>query len=480
MLLKGLVVVVVVVMHALKSVFRYASCDKWGSSLNPIIAEQPVDTPLRPPKAKLAEEKAVATLPKPSSEVRRPGGRRPLVRPTLERTEEPQADTDASAGEGSMVGQDKSGLSLDREISGGVAVLQPSNRKRLITSSQMIDNTSSAEANEANPPLKRPKEEESSHETSELKAGQPPVGDAAVAQVLSTDDQEEQSTEEMDTDRATEPIEEVEATKEDDVGDKDGRDTHVDASVHMKSQDTDADIDYNATPMEDALAKSEAAVQLFDENLKIDDLKDEVQLTTETDVDDEMEEGELPEEPEQALETTALEAHREPSDTGEQAGNVFSGASLGEPVEKNDLDISEIGEGDTTAKRAAVESDQNPITPSGGTDASPSRTTDVYAPLVREPSPNPAQTSASLEQQSTSTVTGGREPSPNQTQAAGSSEQQSTSTVADGAESRSTTINLQQRAILNRQARIQRTQQTARGRSQQSPQRVCFGSHHSC
>jgi nucleoprotein TPR len=336
----------------------------------------------------------------------------------------------------------------------------------------MIDNTSSAEANEANPPLKRPKEEELSHETSELKTGQPAVGDAAVEQVPSTDDQEEQPTEEMDTDQATAPIEEAEATKEDDVGDKDGRDTHVDASVHMKSQDTDVDVDYNATPIEDALAKSEAAMQLFDENQKIDDLKDEVQLTTATDVDDEMEEGELPEEPEQALETTALEAHREPSDTGEQAGNVFSAASLGEPIEKNDHDISEIGEGDTTAERAAVESDQNPIAPSGGTDASPSRTTDVYTPPVREPSPpNPVQTSASLEQQNTSTVTGGREPSPNQAQAAGSSEQQSTSTVADGAESRSTTINLQQRAILNRQARIQRTQQTARGRGQQSPQR---------
>jgi nucleoprotein TPR len=413
--------------------------------------------------------RAVATLPKPSSEVRRPGGRRPLVRPTLERTEEPQPDTDASAVEGSMVGLDKGGPSLEREISGGVAVLQPSSRKRLISSSQIIDNTSSGEASEANPPLKRPKEEESS----ELKNGQPLIGDVAVAQIPSTDDQEGQSTEEMDTDQASAPIEEAEASKEDDIGDEDDRDSHADVSIHIKSHDTDVDTDNNATPVEDALAKSEAAVQLFDENEKFDDLKDEAQLTTATDVDDEIEEGELPEEPEQALEIIALGAHRQPSDTGEQAGNVFSAASPGEPTEKNDSDMSEIGGGDTTTERAAAESDQFLIAPSGGADASPSRTTDGSP--VREPSPNPAQSipntaqsSASGEQQNTSTVTGGREPSPIRAQAAGSSEQQS-----------SRTINLNQRAIVNRQARIQRTQQIARGRGQQSPQRVRFD-HHSC
>jgi nucleoprotein TPR len=341
-------------------------------------------------------------------------------------------------------------------------VLQPSSRKRLISSSQIIDNTSSGEANEANPPLKRPKEEESS----ELKNGQPLIGDVAVAQIPSTDDQEGQSTEEMDTDQASAPIEEAEASKEDDIGDEDDRDAHVDASIHMKSQDTDVDTDNNATPVEDALAKSEVAVQLFDENQKFNDLKDEAQLTAATNVDDEIEEGELPGEPEQALEIIALEAHRQPSDTGEQAGNVFSAASPGEPTEKNDSDMSEIGGGDTTTERAAAESDQFLIAPSGGADASPSRTTD--ASPVREPSPNPAQSSASVEQQNTSTVTGGREPSPIRAQAAGSSEQQS-----------SRTINLNQRAIVNRQARIQRTQQIARGRGQQSPQRVWFG-HHSC
>ncbi|KAK3159063.1 hypothetical protein QOZ80_2AG0145200 [Eleusine coracana subsp. coracana] len=430
-------------------------------------SEQMVDTPQRAAKAKLTEERAVSTLPKPSAEVRRPGARR-LVRPTLERTEEPQADTDASTVEGSIVGLDKTGPSLQRGISG--AVLQPSSRKRLISSSQMIDNTSSGEANEANPPLKRPKEEESSQETNELKNDQPPIGDAVVPP--STDDQEgQQPSEEMDTDQASVAIEETEATREDDIGDKDDTDAHVDASMHIRSQDTDVGIDNNATPVEDALVKSESAVQLYDENQKIDDLKDEAQLTTATDVDDEMEEGELPEEPEQPLEITALEeAQREPSDIGEQAGSVFSVASPGEPTEKNELDMSDIGESDTATERAAVESDQSPIAPTGGADASPSRTTD--ASPVREPSPNLAQTGASSEQQNTSTVTGGREPSPNQAQAGGSSEQRSTTTAADGAESRSTTttINLQQRAMLNRQARM-RAQQTVRGRGQQSPQR---------
>ncbi|TVU28462.1 hypothetical protein EJB05_19979 [Eragrostis curvula] len=433
-------------------------------------AEQLVDTPPRPAKAKVTEERAVATLSKPTTEVRRPGGRRPLVRPTLERTEEPQVDTDASAVEGSMVGQDKGVPSLERETSSGVAVLQPSSRKRLISSSsQTIGNTSLDEGNEANPPSKRPKEEESSQGASELKSDQPLVADVTAAQVgvlPSTDDQEgQQPTEEMDTDQASVPIEEAEPTREDDT--VDDTEAHVDASMQIKSQDTDVNIDINATPLEDALAKSEAAVQSFDEDQKIDDLKEEAQLTT-TDVDDEMEEGELPEEPEQPLGTTALEeAQREPSDIGEQAGNAFSVASPGGPTEKSDLDMSDTGEADSSAERAAGEPDQSPIAPSGGADASPIRTRD--ASPAREPSPNPGQTSASSEQRNTSTTTGGREPSPNRAQAGGSSEQHST--VADGDESRPRIINVNQRATLNRQARMQRLQQPSRGRGQQSPQR---------
>ncbi|XP_062220247.1 nuclear-pore anchor-like [Phragmites australis] len=429
-----------------------------------------VDTPPRPAKVKMMEERAVATLPKPSTEVRRPGGRRPLVRPILERTEEPQADTDASAVEGSIVSQDKGGPSIEREISGGVPMLQPSSRKRLTSSSQMIDNVSSGEANDANPPLKKPKEEDSSQGTSELKNGQPPVGDVAaqVAVLPSTDDQDgQQPTEEMDTDQASVPIEEAETTREDDVGDKDDTGAHVDASMDIKGQDTDVSIDINATPVEDVLTRSEALAESFEEDQKIEDLKEDAQLTTATDVDDEMEEGELPEEPEQPLESTALgETHREPSDIGEQAGNVFRAASPGGPTEKSDFELSETGEGDTTAERPVVEPDQSLIAQSGGADASSSRTADLSP--AREPSPNPVQVGASSEQRNTSTVTEGREPSPNPSQAGASSEQRNTSTASDGSETRSRTIILSERARQNRQARIQRAQQPARGRGQQS------------
>ena len=233
-----------------------------------LIAGRLVDTPPRLTKAKMVEDRAVAILSKQSTEVRRPGGRRPLVRPTLERTEEPQADTDTSAGDVSMVGQDKGGPSLEREASGSQPVLQPSSRKRLISSSQTIDSTSQGEANDANPPSKRPKEEESSQGASEVKSDQPPVGEIAaqVGVLPSTDDQDgQQSTEEM------EPMEEAEATKDDDVGDKDDSGANADASVDTKGQDADVSTDINVVPVEDAQAKSDAVIESFDEDQKIED-----------------------------------------------------------------------------------------------------------------------------------------------------------------------------------------------------------------
>ncbi|KAG2653926.1 nuclear-pore anchor-like isoform X2 [Panicum virgatum] len=424
-----------------------------------------VDTPPRLTKAKMMEDRAVATSSKQSTEVRRPGGRRPLVRPTLERTEEPQADTDTSAGDVSMVGQDKGGPSLEREASGSLPVLQPSSRKRLISSSQTIDSASQGEANDANPPSKRPKEEESSQGTSEVKSDQLPVGEIAaqVGVLPSTDDQDgQQSTEEM------EPMEEAEATKDDDVGDKDDSGANVDASVDTKGQDADVSIDMSAVPVEDAQAKSDAVAESFDEDQKIEDSKEDAQLTTATDVDDEMEEGELPEEPEPPSETALGETNREPTSEGELAGNVFRAASPGGLTERSDVDMSEI-EGDTTADHAAVEPDQSPVAQSGAADASPSRTAD--ASPAREPSLNPVQAGASSRPQNTSTATEAREPSPSPAQAGASSEQRNTSTVTEAAETRSRTINLTERARQNRQARFQQRAQpptTARGRGQQS------------
>ncbi|CAN6239472.1 unnamed protein product [Urochloa humidicola] len=428
-------------------------------------AGRPVDTPPRLTKAKMMEDRAVATLPKPSTEIRRPGGRRPLIRPTLERTEEPQADTDTSAVDVSMVGQDKGGTSQERETSGSLSVLQPSSRKRLISSSQTIDSASQGEANDANPPSKKPKEEEPSQGTSELKSGQLSVGDL----LPSTDDQDGQSTEEMDADPASTPMEEAEATKDDDVGDKDDSGAHVDASLDTKGQDADVSIDINAVPVEDAL------IEPFDEDQKIEDSKDDAQLTTTTDVDDEMEEGELPEEPEQPLETALGETNREPtSEIGEQAGNVFRAASPGGLTEKSDVDTPEV-EGDTTAEHAAVEPDQSPVAQSGAADTSPSRT--AGASPAREPSPSPVQATSSRPQ-NTSTGTEAREPSPNPAQAGASLEQRSTSTVTEAAETRSRTINLSERARQNRQTRFQqRAQQpaAARGRGQPTQRKDAAG-----
>ncbi|TVU28373.1 hypothetical protein EJB05_19890 [Eragrostis curvula] len=86
------------------------------------------------------------------------------------------------------------------------------------------------EGNEANPPSKRPKEEESSQGASELKSGQSLVGDVTAAQ--------------------------AEPTREDETVDDD-RGTCGCINAHQKP----GHLDINATPVEDALAKSEAAVQ---------------------------------------------------------------------------------------------------------------------------------------------------------------------------------------------------------------------------
>lgn len=379
------------------------------------VAGRPVDTPPRPAKAKMTEDRAA--VPKPSTEVRRPGGRRPLVRPPLERPEEPHADTDTAAVDASTVVQDKGGPSVERETSGILPVLQPSSRKRLISSSQMIDSASPGEANDANPPSKKPKEKESSQGTSELKSGQP-LGDlvAQVGVLPATDNLDgQQPTEEIDTDQASSPMVEAETTREDDVGDKD---ESGDASMDNKGQDADVNIDTNAIPIENELvmAKSEAAIESFDDDQKAEDSKEDAQLTTATDVEDDMEEGELAEEPE----------------------------------EKSDVDMSEI-DGETAAERAAVEPDQSPITQSGAADASPSRTAE--ASPAREPSPNPVQAGATSRPQNTSTATEAREPSTNPAQAGASSEQRNTRTISF------------ERARQNRQARFQ---PAARGRGQQS------------
>ncbi|KAE8812824.1 Nuclear-pore anchor [Hordeum vulgare] len=371
-----------------------------------------VTTPPRPAQVKVMEEKAVSSLPKPSTEQRR--SRRALVRPSLERTEELQADASTPAVDGSAVQekggtaaergstvvQEKGGPSLERETSGSVSVL-PSGRKRLMPSSQMRDDASHGEANDANPPSKKPKEDPAQN-SSELKTDQSAPEDVTTEapMVISMDNQDvqQQPGEEMGTDQGSLPVEEVEDIRDDEVGNNDDMEEHTGASMDIEGQDAEVNMDSDAAAVEDAPLKSEAVVESFDEDQKLEDAKEEGQITTATtDAEDEREEGELPDEPEQQSDSSPL-------DIGEQAGDAFRAASPGGPAAKSDADMSEeIVEGDGTAERAEVEPDQSPvIAQSGGADASPSRTTD--ASPAREPSPsNPAHAGASSEQQNPST-----------------------------------------------------------------------------
>ncbi|PNT69655.1 hypothetical protein BRADI_3g59627v3 [Brachypodium distachyon] len=392
---------------------------------------RPVVTPANPAQVKGVEERAVSTSSKPSTERRL---RRPLVRPTLERVEEPQADTDTPITEGSTVaqekgslslgrgstvnqekggpslergstivqekggrllerglGQDKVGLSLERETSGGVSV--PSSRKRLISLSQGRDDAPQGEASDSNPPSKKPKEE-FFHGTSEQKNDQSASEDVTAQAPVdpSMDNQDaQQPADEMDTDQASMPIEEVEDTRDGDVGVNDDMEERTDASTGIKDQYTEVHIDSGATAVEDMPVKSEAVEESFDEDQKLDDAKEEGQITTATDVEEEREEGELPEESEQHSDSS-------PPDIGEQAADSFRVASPGGLTEKSDTDMAEeVGEGET-AEHGTVEADQSPLAQSGGADASPGRNTDVSP--AREPSPsNPPHDGASSEQQ---------------------------------------------------------------------------------
>uniref|UniRef100_A0ACD5Z3M5 Uncharacterized protein n=1 Tax=Avena sativa TaxID=4498 RepID=A0ACD5Z3M5_AVESA len=427
-----------------------------GSSSQTPVTETPavdaaaagrqVATPPRPVQVKVTEERVANTLPKPSTK-----GRRPLVRPSLE---QPQADADTpvvegstvqekggvSTERGSTVSQEKGAPSLERETSGGVPVLPSSSRKRLIVSSQVRDDASQGEANDDNPPSKKHKED-FAQDSSELKNDQPPPEDVTTHAplVLSMDNQDgQQPAEEMDADQASMPIEEVEDVRDDEVGNNDDMEEHAGASMDVEGQDSEVNIDSDATAVEDVPVKSEPVVESFDDDQKLEDVNEEGQITTATDVEDEREEGELPEESEQHSDSTTLEI-------GEQAGDAFKAASPGVPTAKGDTDMSEeIGEGDGTSERVAAEPDQSPLlAQSGGADASPSRTADVSP--AREPSPsNAAQAGTSPEQQNPGAQSGA------------SSEQQNPGTAA---ESGGRTINLQERAMQNRrdrQARLQR------------------------
>lgn len=244
----------------------------------------------------------------------------------------------------------------------------------------------------------------------------------------------------MNTDQASMPVEEVEDIKDDEAGNNDDMEEYTGASMDIEGQDAEVNMDSDATAVEDVPLKSEAVVESFDEDQKHEDAKEEGQITTATDAEDEREEGELPDEPEQQSDSSPL-------DIGEQAGDAFRAASPSGAAAKSDADMSEeIVEGDGTAELAEVEPDQSPLAQSGGADASPSRTTD--ASPVREPSPsNPAIAGASSEQQNPGTA----------------------------AENVGRTINLTERAIqnrTNRQNRLVRTStpqpSSSRGRSRET------------
>ncbi|CAM0944242.1 unnamed protein product [Alopecurus aequalis] len=381
-------------------------------------AGQQAATPPRPTQVKVVEEKTVSTLTKPSTEQRK----RRLVRPVLgQQGEKPQADTDtpivegstlqekgaasmergsavvkekgaASMERGSTVGQEKGGSSVERETSGGVSAL-PSSRKRVISSS-VRDDVSQGEANDANPPSKKSKEDFSQGTSelkndqsaaSELKNDQPAASElkndqsapedvTAQALVVPMDNQDgQQLMEEMDMDQTSMQTEEVEEMRDDNVSRNDDMEENTGASEDIKSQDTEVNIDNSATDMEDELVKSEAVVELFDEDQKLQGGKEEGQIATATDGEDEREEGELPDEPEQQSDSSPL--------------NI-------------DADMpEETGEGEATAERTVAEPDQSPLSQSGGAEASPIRSP------AREPSPsNPAQAGASSEQQNPGTV----------------------------------------------------------------------------
>ncbi|XP_073010170.1 nuclear-pore anchor isoform X2 [Typha latifolia] len=376
--------------------------------------------PLRPsaPQSKTTEER-VGTIVKSVTEARKSGRR--LVRPRLERAEEPQVDTEMPAVEVSTTAEEgKAGSSHEPELSGGLSsALPPSARKRLASSSVSEPKEESVARDEADidiaPPLKKSKDTDLVQESYETlpSAENPVIAQELIVPANVISDAQPPPVEEMDADQA--PVsasdEIFETAREDDVISKGETEEHQSPPPDGAHQEDD--VQFESYPTTEELSdKSKALVEMLDECPKSEDVK-EIMHNLGADGEDDREEGELmPDEPEQQQEDAASgERHCEstPSDgvvIGDETGEDLESASpeaLTEKSENNEVS-EEIAEGNNSTEPCASEIERSPQRVSGLREGSPSMVLQTSS-HVREGSPTSLLHSAASDQPSSSTGT---------------------------------------------------------------------------
>lgn len=332
-------------------------------------------------KAAPEKEKGSAVV-KPVSEARKAGRR--LVRPRLERPEEPQVDIEMSGMEGSTaVEEGKVGASHEPELSGDISSLPPSSaRKRLASSSASELREESVAQDETGsdvaPPLKKSKDSDvqEAYEAKTIPSSSENLDTVPQSSVPSIDISDTQPpVEDMESDQA--PVlsgEDIVDTAKDDTTTNEEIEEHQ--KVPMDGANQEDDIQYEGDAFAEEVAdKSKAPLELVDECLKNEDGK-EMPQSLAADGDDEREEGELlPDEPEQQQgDGTSVECQHEPAlgdgdRIGDETGEVVEVASP-EVVSESVDAMEEVAEGNDD--HGAPDTVQSPQTSAGISEVPPS------------------------------------------------------------------------------------------------------------
>ncbi|KAG1327013.1 putative nuclear-pore anchor-like [Cocos nucifera] len=342
---------------------------------------------LSTPHAKATEEKEKGSaMVKPVSEVHKVGRR--LVRPHLERSEEPQVDIEMSGIKGSTTEERKVGTSHEPEISGDISLQHPSSARKRLASSSASDLREQFVARDETgcdvaPPLKKSKNSDIQEgNEAQVVPSSSENPDTVQQSFLSTDICDAQlPVEDMESDQAPVLLSEdiVETAREDDTTTKEEIEEHQRITLHGTNQEDDFQYEGDAI-VEEVADKSKAPVKLLDECLKNEDGKEMLQFLA-ADGEDEREEGEsvLFEAERQQEDGTSFECQHEfvPGDGDQNRDETLEVVEVASPAvvseKSGSVDVmEEVAEGIDHTDCGASNIVQSPLTSAGMSEGSPS------------------------------------------------------------------------------------------------------------
>ncbi|RZS23090.1 hypothetical protein BHM03_00055952 [Ensete ventricosum] len=331
------------------------------------------------PQVKSAEEKERgSTVVKTATGVRKVGRR--LVRPRLERPEEPQVDVGTSGMDGAtQMEEEKAGSSHEPEPSGDNSLAQStsSSRKRLASSTaeQKEDVVARDEAGaDTAPPPKKPKESDVMQDVTQDSNDEQTILPATdnietvEAACPSSNISDVQTPEDMEADQAPAlPNEETaDAAEDDDIYVKEEQVEEQKANSDDANHEEEVQGEGDAI-VEELSDKPTETVELLDESLRSEGGKEMLQLAAAD--EDEKEEGELiadeAEEQEEGGKSGDCQRESTPSDgagIGDETGYAVEASSPEVPSEKNaSADATdEVREGQNNEDQFVHESSQSP------------------------------------------------------------------------------------------------------------------------